>query len=188
MIPTALADLPEDAFRPLRRVEFQAMVDQGLFEGTNVELVGGVLVEMSQQGQPHSQLIRLLTRLIVRSVGDDYEVGIQTPLAVDEISLPEPDLQVLPAGPYWDAHPEQALLVIEVSNSSLRFDLGEKARRYAASGYPEYWVVDVEGRQIHVHRQPSNEGWRSVEIVSSGVLRSSAVPAVVVRVDELFGY
>lgn len=184
--PAAFADLPDRAFRPLRRVEFQNLVDQGLFEDTHVELVGGVLVEMSPQGKRHSQVIRTLTRLLVMAVGDEYDVGVQTPLAVDDISLPEPDLQVLPVGPYWAAHPDRALLVIEVSYSSLRFDLGEKARRYAAAGYLEYWVVDVVSRTVHVHTGPSDNGWDRLVIRGDGDLQSSAVPTVSVNLDGLF--
>ncbi|WP_370324388.1 Uma2 family endonuclease [Euzebya sp.] len=180
------AELP-DAFRPLHRREFQALVDQGLFEGTHVELVGGVLVEMSPQGGRHSDMIRWLTKLLVRAVGDRYDIGVQTPLAVDDLTLPEPDLQVIPAGRYLDDHPSQALLVIEVASSSGAFDLGEKARRYAGADYPEYWVVDIPDRRVHVHTRPEGERWRSIDEITGGVLMSSAVPSVVVDLDELFG-
>ncbi|MGI9016139.1 MAG: Uma2 family endonuclease [Euzebya sp.] len=183
---TMLSELPSDAFRPLRRAEFQALVDTGTFDGTHVELVGGVLVEMGPQGEQHSETIRRLTKLLVHAVGDDYDIGVQTPLAVDDITLPEPDLQVLPAGPYWTEHPDRALLVIEVSRSSLRFDLGVKARRYAAADYTEYWVVDLDDQQIHVHTGPSADGWSRVDVITDGVLASSAVPSIRVPLARLF--
>lgn len=181
-----LPELPDGVFRPLRRTEFEAMVDQGLFDGTNVELVGGVLVEMSPQGSPHTTVVVRLTKMLVRAAGDDYEVGVQTPLAVDDISLPEPDFSVMRQGPTFEAHATRALLVVEVSRSSLPFDLGVKAARYAAAGYPEYWVVNVDRARVHVHTQPTSEGWGRVDVVSDAVLTSTTVPALSVDLPVLF--
>ncbi|WP_370327562.1 Uma2 family endonuclease [Euzebya sp.] len=181
---SVLRDLPAEVFRPLQRVEFQAMVERGMFDGTHVELVGGVLVEMSPQGPPHVWMIVRLTKLLVSALGDDYDVGVQTPLAVDDISLPEPDFSVLTRG--QSGYPEQAALVIEVSASSLAFDLGVKARRYAAAGYPEYWVVDVTSSCIHVHRAPSANGWGRVEVVRDGTLQATAVRQLSLEVPALF--
>jgi Uma2 family endonuclease len=181
---SVLRDLPPEIFRPLQRVEFQAMVERGMFEGTHVELVGGVLVEMSPQGHAHVWMIVRLNKLLVSALGDDYDVGVQTPLAVDDISLPEPDFSVLTLG--QSGYPERAALVIEVSASSLAFDLGVKARRYAAAGYPEYWVVDVGSSRIHVHRDPSAGGWGHVEVVQDGTLRPTAVRQLAVDVGALF--
>ncbi|MGI9016465.1 MAG: Uma2 family endonuclease [Euzebya sp.] len=108
--------LPE-AFRPLRVQEHHQLIQLGVFEGTHVELVGGVLVEMSPHGPEHFGLIPYLNHL-------DFAI------------LTKRDTR-------RTGKPTDALLVIEVSNSSVRFDLGDKARRYAGAGYPEYWVIDV---------------------------------------------
>lgn len=102
-----------------------------------LELVGGVLVETSPQGPLHNTVIRRLTGVLVRALGEAYEVGVQVPLAVDDLSLSEPDFVVVPAGRFVAVHPDVAVLVVEVAFSSQRFDLGEKARRYAAAGFPE---------------------------------------------------
>ncbi|CAN5215911.1 Uma2 family endonuclease [soil metagenome] len=182
--PSVLRELPEDVFRPLQRVEFQAMVEHGLFDGTRVELVGGVLVEMSPQGQAHVWMIIRLNKLLLSTLGDDWDVGVQTPLAIDDISLPEPDFSVLAPGQL--GYPQAAALVIEVSVSSLAFDLGVKAGRYAAGGYPEYWVVDIESSRIHVHREPSAEGWGHIEIVTEGTLDAAVVPGLHIDVPGLF--
>lgn len=184
-----IAELPPE-FRPLRRSEYDHLVGLGVFEGTRVELVGGVLVEMSPQKPPHYGLILKLNKLLVLAAGDDYVVGAQGPLAVDDISEPEPDFTILPTGlDYMQVLPEQAFLVMEVSNSSLRFDLGEKARRYAMAGYPEYWVLDVQARVVHVHREPRPDGtWGSIVPEGSGQLTAIATPSISLDLDELLQY
>jgi Uma2 family endonuclease len=150
--PPALTELPEH-FRPLRVAEFQQLVELGVFDGTRVELVGGVLVEMSPQGALHDAVIRRLNSLFVRAVGEAWEVGVQGPLDVDDISLPEPDLKVLPAG------------------------------RFTVTYVDEYWVVDLQARCIHVHRQPSADGWGSVVRVTEGPLAAEALPDLVIDVE-----
>ncbi len=177
-------ELPE-AFRPLRSVEFQRLVDLGLFEGTHVELVGGVLVEMSPQGPLHNTVLRRMNRVLVLAAGDAFEVGVQVPLDVDDITLPEPDFTIVPAGRFTDRHPDAAVLIVEVAVTSGRFDLGEKARRYGAAGFGEYWVVDLDRRCVHVHRDPSPDGWGSVVRHTAGELAATAVPGLVIDVADV---
>ncbi len=87
---------------------------------------------------------------------------MQGPLAVDEMSLPEPDLAVAdPASP--TAHPTTAHLAIEISRSSQRLDLVHKPIRYAAAGIPTYVVFDLPARQVVVPTDPSPEGYRTVQ-------------------------
>lgn len=185
MTAAPIDHLPE-SFRPLRRVEFERLVALGFYEDTNIELVGGVLVEMSPQGPWHNTVIRWLNRMLVEAAGDRYEVGVQVPLAVDAVSLPEPDFVVVPAGRFVHSHPDRAVLVIEVAYSSQPFDLGEKARRYAWAGYPEYWVVDLVNRVVHAHRDPSPEGWQTVRQVGEGILTAAALENLTVDVTALF--
>ena len=184
-----ITTLPPE-FRPLRVEEYHRLIDTGLFDGTHVELVGGVLVEMSPQGDEHMGLIPFMTHLLVRLVGEDYVVSPQCPVIADEISEPEPDFAILSRrDTRVTGKPHDALLVIEIANSSLRFDLGEKARRYAGAGYPEYWVIDVRARSIHVHRDPHPDGtWGSLEEVSSGTVEAVAVPPVVIDVQDLLTF
>lgn len=181
--------LPEE-FRPLRVEEYHKLIELGVFEGTRVELVGGVLVEMSPQGDEHFGLIPFLTHLLVRLVGDDYVVSPQGPVIADEISEPEPDFAILSArDTRRTGKPRDALLVIEVANSSLRFDLGEKARRYAGAGFAEYWVIDVPDRAVHVHREPHADGtWGSVTTQTDGVLQAVAVPPLCIDIGAVLDF
>ncbi|CAN5304491.1 Uma2 family endonuclease [soil metagenome] len=177
-------------FRPLRVEEYHQLIELGVFEGTHVELVGGVLVEMSPQGPEHFGLIPYLNHLFVRLVGEDYVVSPQGPVIADEISEPEPDFAILSRrDTRRTGKPTDALLVVEVSNSSLRFDLGEKARRYAGAGYPEYWVIDVQARTIHVHREPRPDGtWGQITIQADGPLTAVAVPPITIDVTDLLDF
>lgn len=183
-----ITELP-DAFRPLLRTEFEQMVAMGLFEDVPVELVGGVLIHMSPIGPEHVGLLVWLNKRLVQLCGDAYAVSPQNPLAVDDYSEPQPDLAVLPAGEFRGLRqiPSNAFLVIEVARSSLEFDLGEKARRYAMAGYPEYWVIDVDARLVHVHQGPHADGsWRSVVQQSDGPLVAVAAPPIELDTAELF--
>jgi Uma2 family endonuclease len=87
---------------------------------------------------------------------------VQLPLVAGEYSEPEPDIAVVPADEPRDRHPERALLVIEVADSTLRLDLIRKARIYAQTGVPVYWVIDVNRHVVHVHTDPTEEGYSSV--------------------------
>lgn len=180
-----ISELP-DRFRPLRRTEYEALVGLGVFEGQRVELVGGVLIDMAAHKPIHYGLILRLNKLLVTLAGDDWTVGAQGPVALDDWSEPEPDFSILPVADYMRAIPSDAVLVIEVANASLRFDLGEKARRYALRGYPEYWVFDVVNRVVHVHRDPQPDGsWASVVQQRDGQLTAVAAPQITLDLDDL---
>lgn len=183
------SELP-DEFRPLRRDEYDRLIDLGVFEGTKVQLVGGLLVEMTPQKDPHFQLIADLNMLLVPQVLGRHTVSVQGPLQVDEISEPEPDLAILPLPRYRGVGKTgEALLVIEVAESSLRFDLGEKARRYAAAGYPEYWVIDCVARVLVRHTEPAPDGtWGAVDRLDGGTVRPVAVADVELDLTDLFSF
>ncbi|MDP2710923.1 MAG: Uma2 family endonuclease [Solirubrobacteraceae bacterium] len=149
---------------PLTVDDVVAMVDAGILgEDDKVELLDGVLVEMSPQGSPHATAIRRLNRLLMPVVQPaGFDVSPQCPLDVlSPISLPEPDIAIVPISG-WDAHAAGAVLVIEVSVTSRAIDLGRKAAIYAAAGIPEYWVLDLADRRLLVHREPAGDGYADV--------------------------
>ena len=149
---------------PLSVTDVLGMVDAGILdEDDHVELLDGVLVEMSPQGTPHGHAVRRLTALaapVVAAAG--LELSVQGPIDVGSpISLPEPDLAIAPvAGP--DEHPHNAVLVVEMGATSLRIDLVRKACIYATGNVPEYWVLDVSGRALTVHRAPQDGAYTDV--------------------------
>jgi Uma2 family endonuclease len=183
--------LRPERMRPLRRVEYDRLVDAGVFEDERVELLRGVLVTMSPQGNLHAWITAELTRLLIvqlaeLGLGERFVVRPQLPYAASDDSEPEPDLAVVPHQAFGDPHPDRALLVIEVADSSLRKDRDIKRDIYAEAGVPEYWIVDVGGRAVEVHTEPRDGAYRSVVRVGlDGVLAPTRLPGVTVPVAAI---
>jgi Uma2 family endonuclease len=176
-----------ERLRPLRRVEYERMAEEGFFEeDEKIELLEGVLVQMTPQGIPHAAAIERLTELLVLALHPRARVRVQLPFAASDISEPEPDLAVVPPGDPEASHPERALLLIEVAESSLSKDRRVKTRIYAAGGVPEYWVVDVSGRAIEVRSEPADGAYRHVRIARPGEsIRLQAFPDVEIAVSDV---
>ncbi len=177
-----------ERMRPLKRAEYDRLVELGAFEDERVELIRGTLVAMSPQHPEHTSPIGRLNMLLVPLFVGRALVRVQSPLIAADESEPEPDVAIVPLGDYRKAHPNQAHLVIEVAFSSTKKDRLVKAPLYAESGFPEYWLVDVQGGFIEVHRDPSpSDGYRRVTRHGSGeTISTFAFPDVAVRVDDVF--
>lgn len=127
-----------------------------LTEGERVELIEGDIVAMSPQGPLHGNTVMLLQELLFRSYGATHFVRVQSPLNLNEWSQPEPDLALVSrAGLDLADHPQYADLIVEVSVTSLDYDLGNKASVYAKAGLPEVWILDLEAPRLIVLRQPA---------------------------------
>ncbi|MCG8421764.1 MAG: Uma2 family endonuclease [Proteobacteria bacterium] len=176
-----------ETIRPLRREEYDRLVEQGLFDDERLELLRGALVTMSPQGSPHAAVIRLLTHLLVPVLHGRALVQIQCPLAVSDDSEPEPDVAVLePADDgYASGHPHTAHLVIEVADSSLATDRAIKSELYASAGVPEYWIVNLAEQVVEVHRVPGAAGYQQVTRRDrSATLHVHAFPDVALHVAD----
>jgi Uma2 family endonuclease len=183
-MPEAFAIEPE-LVRPITRSEYERMIEHGLFQDERVELLRGVLVKMSPQLAPHASTIRKLTALLTVQLQGRCLLSIQSPLALSADSEPEPDLAVVPLGDYDARHPDTALLVIEVSDSTLRKDRG-KAEVYASAGIGEYWIVNLGARTVEVYASPDGERYAEARTLREGdVLRPSAITGVAVGVAEI---
>ena len=172
---------------PLTVDDLEAMVRAGILaEDDRVELLDGVLVEMSPQSPDHAGAVRrLITLLAPVAATPGLEVSPQCPLnVVSPISQPEPDLAVVPACG-WGAHAAQALLVIEVSVTSRAVDLGRKAAIYAAAAIPEYWVLDLAERRLVVHREPADARYEDVTALTDAEVVTAARLPLTVAVAEL---
>jgi Uma2 family endonuclease len=157
-----------EGFRPLRRVEYDRLVELGAFADERIELLEGALVEMSPIGPPHSSAVQKLTELLVPALLGRASVRIQQPFAALDTSEPEPDVAVVARGDYDEEHPGRAHLIIEVAESSLERDRDLKRRIYAAAGVSEYWIVNLPGRCIEVHRDAAGGDYRTVTTVAHG--------------------
>lgn len=186
MHPLAADLLSSEPIRPLKRSEYDQLVELGAFEDERVELLYGRIVEMSPQKGPHATAIRRSAKLLARALGDRAEVQVQLPLAASDDSEPEPDLAVIDGVDHVDDHPASAYLVVEVADSSRRKDLVVKAPVYAAMPVPDYWVLDVEREELIVHRDPGQDGYRQISTFARGdQIAMLAFPDVVLPIDEM---
>lgn len=157
-----MVHVPNEQIRPLRRSEYERLVEAGAFENERVELLYGKLVWMSPRGSPHAAVIQKLNKLLIIRLGDRAAVRPQLPMIAPQESQPEPDLAVVPPGDYFDELPRTAFLIVEVADSSVAKDRTIKAPLYAQMGVPEYWIVNLEESVIEVHTDPKDGVYQSL--------------------------
>ena len=128
--------------------EFHRMAETGVLpDGARVELIGGEVMDMAPTGTRHYWTVVTLNRLLQRAVADAAIVAVQAPLRLDTLNQPEPDLALLKGSVSPSALPtgRDCLLVIEVSDTTLPYDVRIKTPLYARHGVPEVWVFDLPG-------------------------------------------
>lgn len=186
---------PAELIERQRRItveEYHRMIDAGVLrEDERVELIEGFLVDMAPQKSPHAYAIQELADLLTRSLSREFRVRVQLPLTLGRRSQPEPDVAVVRASPLQaQEHPAMALFVAEVSRGSVPYDRSVKARLYARHGVPEYWIVNLTGERIEVHRDPdpTTESYRTTFTVGPGEpLAAVAVPGIAIDLADLLG-
>ena len=176
--------------------DYYRLVEEGvLSEYDRVELIEGRIVEMAPIGDDHVAATTDLTMLFVTRLVGRADVTVQAPVNLARRSEPEPDFAIVrpvPGGRRKSkarkSMPADIFLIVEVVNSSLAFDLGEKAKLYARYGVPELWVVDIPHYRLVVHREPTPDGYASVITVSRGqTICALAFPDVTFTADEILG-
>ena len=171
--------------------DFARMGEAGIFaEDDRVELIEGEIREMNPIGPPHAWIVDRLTELVITRLAGTAHVRIQNPIRLGRHTEPQPDLSV--AGKrqaYANRHPDadDVLLVIEVADSSLRYDRLEKVPRYGKAGIPETWLVDVEARTVTVYTGPGPGGYAREELLRCGDrIAATVVANLGLPVDEIF--
>jgi Uma2 family endonuclease len=174
--------------------EYHTLAEMGWFEGQRVELIEGEIIEMSPQKEPHFQSILLILDVLQLAFGPGHSVRPQGPLSLATASEPEPDVAVVRGTPRdYTAHPTTALLVVEVSESSLAYDRGDKASLYAKAGIADYWILNLIDRQLEVRRNPGPDasqthGYGYADVTILGETESIAplaAPQSIVAVRDL---
>ena len=178
------------------RAEYERLIDLGVFRpGERLELVAGELVVREPQGGPHATAVGLADDALRAAVGPGWTVRCQSPIALDDDSEPEPDVAIV-AGrrrDYHRTHPQRPALVVEVADSSLRFDREEKGSLYARGGVADYWIVDLVSRALEVYRHPAPDpvapfGWRyeaQLRLTAGEQIAPLAAPHALIPVAEL---
>jgi len=175
--------------------EYHEMGEAGIFsEDDRVELIDGEVVGMAPIGSRHMQSVARLTRLLSRWTFDSQEddpalfVSVQNPLVLFEGEEPQPDLVLLlrSVGRSGAFSYEEALLVVEVPDASLRYERETKLPLYAASGIPEAWIVDLVEDRVEIHSDPGAAGYGAISRARRGErMVSPTVPNLAFDVAEV---
>ena len=173
--------------------EYHRMLETAILrEGERIELIRGELIQKMTIGPGHVGCVSFLNERLVGRLADRTLLSVGGPIVILPDSEPEPDITLLKRRPdfYRRAHPrpEDVLLVVEVADSSCRYDRNVKRPLYAEAGIAEYWIVDLVGELVEIHRQPEGGAYRHVERIGRGSSVSpQAFPDVVLTVDEILG-
>ena len=168
--------------------EIEAIVEAGiLLEDERFELIGGEIVPMSPKGNQHELLKNSLSRFWAKRLEDTYVFATETTFRITPDTFLEPDFVFYrTADTVVNLRPETALLVVEIANSSLGYDLGRKASLYAQFGINELWVINAITFETHIHRNPTASQYSEVrKVASSEVLHAAFAPELDVKLQEL---
>ena len=172
--------------------EFARMGEAGVFaEDDRVELIDGEIREMTPIGPTHAVVVNLLAELLITRLAGRAYVSIRNPVRLDRHTEPQPDLAVARRrlDAYASRHPEAGdlLLVIEVADSSLRYDRVEKVPRYGGAGIPETWLVDLAAETVAVYTDLGRAGYAREQVRQRGdTIAATGVPELRLHVDEMF--
>jgi Uma2 family endonuclease len=172
--------------------EYHRMAEVGLLApDARVELIEGEIIDMAPIGKEHSSVVDQLTRLFVLAAGETAIVRIQGSVRLDRMSEPEPDLALLRprADFYRHEHATGAdmLLVIEVSDSTLRYDREVKVPLYARHGIPEAWIFDLPQDRLLVYAGLDAGAYRLQDVIERpGRMRLAAMPELEVDLTAIF--
>lgn len=171
--------------------EFQRISDAGIFPpDSRFELIRGEIIEMPNPTRLHSGRVNKLNRVFTIRLGESAIVCIQNPMFIDKMSEPRPDVVIckpLPElfGPF-EPEPADVLLLIEISDTSLRYDTKIKSRLYAEAGIPEYWILNIPDEVLQVRTDPSDGEYRRIEDFKRGQsITAKVLPGTVFTADEL---
>ncbi|MBL8549694.1 MAG: Uma2 family endonuclease [Hyphomonadaceae bacterium] len=163
------------------------MIEAGILdEKARVELRGGELIDMPAEGARHSNVKSDLIVHVAAAIKGKYRMGADTPLRLSDHEWPEPDLFLTPFSVRpSEARGADALLVVEVADTSLAADLGENAALYAQHGVREYWVVDLVHSLIHVHRLAVDAYPPPVQLSANDLATPMLAPEAAVRLADI---
>ena len=173
--------------------DYYRMAEAGILgEANRVELIEGEIVEMPPIGSHHAGVVKALIALLSPFAGADFVLSVQDPLRLDDATEPVPDFMILRARNdfYRGSHPTPAdvLLLVEVAESTLRYDRGVKLPLYAQAGIGEVWIIDIAGGHVEVNRRPQGDAFTDQTSRQRGEsLTVEALPSLRLSVQDLLG-
>jgi Uma2 family endonuclease len=171
--------------------EYHRMAEVGLLApDARVELIEGEIIDMAPIGTDHCFVVDELAELFIRAAAGKARIRVQGAVRLDRSSEPQPDVALLVPRPdqYRHAHPSPAdvLLLIEVSDSTLRYDRDEKVPLYARHGIPEVWIIDLPHRELRIYRTPEGGSYLDLSVTKEpGLMSVAALPGVEVDLSGI---
>jgi len=186
---------PALTLRRWTRAEYDHLIELGVLDREPVELIDGQLMVAEPQGSYHSVGIGVTGDVLRAALPAGWLVRVQMPVALDDESEPEPDVAVVPGvwADYLARHPSRPALVVEVAESSLAFDRGQKGSLYARGGVADYWILNLVDRVLEVYRDPVPDpqapfGWSyqaATRLTAPAIALPLALPSVRLAVGDL---
>ncbi|MGI9054504.1 MAG: Uma2 family endonuclease [Pyrinomonadaceae bacterium] len=195
---TAKSEVEKIPNPPLMRKKFRTdevyqMMEMGILpEESGWELIDGEIIERMTIGSRHASIVRRLEKYLERNFGDFVMVSGQNPIHIDEHNEPEPDIALLKPREdfYAEKHPapDDVLLVIEVSDSTLEYDRETKKTLFAEAGIGEFWLVNLKQNTIETYSNPANGTYYQMRIFERGELvQTKYITGVSLEVNKIFG-
>ena len=173
--------------------EYYRMGEAGILApDARVELIDGEIIDMAPPGHPHAGTVDQLALALSSTLNGRAHVRVQNPLRLDDHSEPQPDVSVLRGRPdfYKSGHPRpvDALLVVEVADTSLRYDRDDKIPLYARHAIPEVWLVDLKAKRLVRYRNPQQGVYARIDEPDlASPLEIASLPETHVDFSGLFG-
>lgn len=173
--------------------DYYRMAEAGILGPEDrVELIDGEIIEMSPIGSRHARCVSYATELFIVAFRGQTIVRVQDPLRLSNYTEPEPDIVLLKPRKdrYISKHPEgtDTLLVVEVADTTLRYDRNVKLPRYAAAGVPEVWIENLKDDLLLVYREPAGKTYKaSLSLRRDEAVSVLAFPGVTFKVEDLLG-
>ncbi len=169
--------------------EYLALGEAGILaKEERIELLDGEIIQMAPVGNRHQHSVDWLAHLMHEAIGRRAMVQVQGSIQLDDFTMPEPDIAVIRRRSINDIGPtlpSDVYFLVEVADSSLEFDLGEKLARYAAAGIPEVWVANLRAGELVVNTEPQGTAYANVRVIPLGGRGSpQAFPDVILELAD----
>ena len=168
--------------------DYHLMIKSGVLRNRSVELIEGEIIEVSPESPLHRFTNDSVAEYLRELLQGEAKVFESHPITLDH-SEPEPDIAIvrLPKSNYLERHPypEDIYLLIEISNTTLEYDLNEKKRMYARAGINEYWVVDLRNTELIVFKEPSSNDYKVKATFKNGAIAPGVLPNVQLSVEKI---
>ncbi len=172
--------------------EYYKMIELGMLKDyEKAEIIEGELIKKMTIGDRHAAIVNFLTRFFVKNVSDDILVSVQNPVRLSDYNEPEPDITLADLRKYdgkRHPRPSEVILIVEVSDSTLKYDRDVKLALYAEAEIPEVWIVNLPNDVIEVHQKPSVGIYQLARIFKRGeTVASEVLPDLSIVADEILG-